>query len=97
MEITSLTDTDPMLAHLPSDAVILTIEGARESLTLASKLLIDLQVMNDEAHDLCEELEVLLETLNQITNMSQRLQNIWLNLSLNGSKQRKIWNPQVQE
>tara|TARA_B110000438_G_scaffold136895_1_gene132282 strand:+ start:3066 stop:3551 length:486 start_codon:yes stop_codon:yes gene_type:complete len=64
MEITALLDTDPMLAHLPSDAVILTIEGARESLPLASKLLIDLQVMNDEAHDLCEELEVLLETLN---------------------------------
>ena len=64
MEITSLSDTDPMLAHLPSDAIILAIEGARESLPLASKLLIDLQVMNDEAHDLCEELEVLLETLN---------------------------------
>ena len=38
MEITSLSDTDPMLAHLPSDAIILAIEGARESLPLASKL-----------------------------------------------------------
>jgi len=64
MDIAALSETDPMLAHLPEDAIILTIEEARESLPLASKLLINLQVMNDEAHDLCEELEVLLESLN---------------------------------
>ena len=38
MEITSLSETDPMLAHLPSDAIILAIEGARECLPLAAKL-----------------------------------------------------------
>ena len=64
MDVCFLSEADPMLAHLPEDAIILTIEEARDSLPLASKLLIDLQVMNDEAHDLCEELEVLLESLN---------------------------------
>ena len=62
MEITALLDTDPMLAHLPSDAIILAIEGARESLPLASKLLIDLQVMHMMLIKLKKVL--LLETLN---------------------------------
>lgn len=64
MEISSLSQTDPMLQHLPRDAIIMTIEGARESFPLAVKLLIELQIMNEEAHDLCEELEVLLESLS---------------------------------
>ena len=63
MDVCFLSESDPMLAHLPEDATILTIEEARESLPLVSKLLINLQVMNDEAHDLCEELEILLESL----------------------------------
>ena len=48
---------------LPRGARIVTIEEARENLPKVTRWLAELQAMSDEAHDLTEELEVLLETL----------------------------------
>ena len=41
---------------------ILSIEQARESLTYVERLLSTLQAIVDEAHDMTEEIEILLET-----------------------------------
>lgn len=63
MDITSISEGDPSLIHLPLDARLVNIEEARESLPRVLPLIAELQAMNDEAHDLTEELEILLETL----------------------------------
>ena len=51
------------LRVLPRGARIVTIEEARENLPKVTRWLAELQAMSDEAHDLTEELEVLLESL----------------------------------
>jgi hypothetical protein len=63
MEIGMLENSEERTQLLPHDAHLVTIEQARESLSEAVQLLIELQVMNDYAHDLTEEIEILLEDL----------------------------------
>ena len=63
MEIGMLENSEERTQLLPHDAHLVTIEQARESLPEAIQLLIELQVMNDYAHDLTEEIEILLEDL----------------------------------
>ena len=64
MEISMLENSDQKVQLLPHNAHLVTIEQARESLDEAVQLLIELQVMNDYAHDLTGEMEVLLEDLD---------------------------------
>ena len=63
MEIGMLEDSEERVQVKPHNAHLVTIEQARESLPEAMELLIELQVMNDYAHDLTEEIEILLEDL----------------------------------
>lgn len=63
MEISMLENSDQRVQLLPHNAHLVTIEQARESLDEAVQLLIELQVMNDYAHDLTGEMEILLEDL----------------------------------
>ena len=63
MEISMLENSDQKVQLLPHNAHLVTIEQARESLDEAVQLLIELQVMNDYAHDLTGEMEILLEDL----------------------------------
>ena len=51
------------LQELPQNAHLVTIEQARESLPEAEQLLFELQIKNDQAQGLTEEIEVLLEQL----------------------------------
>ena len=46
---------------LPDGALVVTIEQARDSLSEAKNVLMVLQAMSDEAHDLTNELELLLD------------------------------------
>jgi hypothetical protein len=57
-----LIDEMAILA-LPNDSRIVTIEEARSELDDASRILFTLQALQDEAHDLTEELEIIVETL----------------------------------
>ncbi len=62
MSITELLDEMALLA-LPDGCTVVTIEEAREQLPMAEKVLIAMQSLQDQAHDLTEELEVLVEQL----------------------------------
>ena len=62
MAITELLDEMALLA-LPAGSRVVTIDEARENLPRASKILIAMQSLHDLAHDLTEELEVLVEQL----------------------------------
>ncbi len=62
MAITELLDEMALLA-LPAGSRVVTIDEARENLPRASKILIAMQSLQDLAHDLTEELEVLVEQL----------------------------------
>ena len=61
MELDALEPGEELPYPLPADAKIVTIEEARASLKEASSVLMVLQAMSDEAHDLTDELEVLLD------------------------------------
>ena len=63
MEINMLENSEEITQQLPHNAHLVSIEQARESLPEAKQLLIELQVMNDYAHDLTEEIEILLGDL----------------------------------
>lgn len=63
MDTCSLKDEEMAMRVLPRGARIVTIEEARENLPKVTRWLAELQAMSDEAHDLTEELEVLLESL----------------------------------
>ena len=63
MELSMLENGEEKLRKLPYNAQLVTIEQARESLVEAVQYLIELQVMNDEAHHLTEEIEILLQVL----------------------------------
>jgi len=63
MDACSLADEENALRTLPEGARIVSIEEARENLPKVTRWLAELQAMSDVAHDLTEELEVLLETL----------------------------------
>ena len=62
MSLTELLDEMALLA-IPDGSKVVTIEEARGELPLAKKLLCSLQALQDQAHDLTEELEVLVEEL----------------------------------
>jgi hypothetical protein len=63
MEVCSLIDSDDVLQSLPEGHRIVSLDEARENLPKATAWLAELQAMSDVAHDLTEELEVLLESL----------------------------------
>ena len=63
MEVCSLVDADGALEILPKGCRIVSLDEARENLPKATAWLAELQAMSDVAHDLTEELEVLLESL----------------------------------
>ena len=97
MEINMLENSEEITQQLPHNAHLVTIEQARESLPEAKQLLIELQVMNDYAHDLTEEIEVLLEDLEPedehvvevadiLANTIRNWQIISSNLSLTGAR-----------
>ena len=60
MDACSLADEENALRTLPEGARIVSIEEARENLPKVTRWLAELQAMSDVAHDLTEELEVLL-------------------------------------
>lgn len=61
MEINELSTDEELPYPLPDGATVVTIEQARASLNEASSVLMVLQAMSDEAHDLTNELELLLD------------------------------------
>ena len=63
MELEEMKDRLDLVNTLPKNAQIVTLEHARASLDEAQRILSVLQSMSDEAHDLTDELELVLETL----------------------------------
>ena len=61
MELNELSAEEILPYPLPDGAVVVTIEQARATLPEASNILMVLQAMSDEAHDLTNELELLLD------------------------------------
>ena len=61
MELNELSPDEELPYPLPDGATVVTIEQARASLKEASSVLMVLQAMSDEAHDLTDELELLLD------------------------------------
>ena len=61
MELDELSPEASLPYPLPEGALVVTIEDARASLPEASNVLMVLQAMSDEAHDLTNELELLLD------------------------------------
>ena len=61
MELDELSPDADLPYPLPEGAMVVTIEQARASLTEASNVLMVLRAMSDEAHDLTDELELLLD------------------------------------
>ena len=61
MELDELSPEAALPYPLPEGALVVTIEQARASLPEASNVLMVLQAMSDEAHDLTNELELLLD------------------------------------
>ena len=61
MELNDLSTEEILPYPLPDGAVVVTIEQARATLPEASNILMVLQAMSDEAHDLTNELELLLD------------------------------------
>ena len=62
MNVTDLLDEMSLLA-IPEGCKVVSIEEARDELPIAKKLLFSLQSLQDQANDLTEELEILIETL----------------------------------
>ena len=75
-----LENQEENLVKLPYNAQLVTIEQARESLPEAEQLLIQLQFMNEEAHHLTDEIEILLENLDpedeHVVEVADRLASI---------------------
>jgi len=61
MELDELSPEATLPYPLPDGALVVTIEQARDSLSEAKNVLMVLQAMSDEAHDLTNELELLLD------------------------------------
>ena len=61
MELDELSPEAALPYPLPEGALVVTIEQARASLPEASNVLMVLQAMSDEATDLTNELELLLD------------------------------------
>jgi hypothetical protein len=61
MELNELSPDAELPYPLPDGAKVVTIDEARSSLPEACNVLMVLQAMSDEAHDLTDELELLLD------------------------------------
>jgi hypothetical protein len=61
MELNELSPEATLPYPLPEGAIVVTIEQARKTLPEAQNVLMVLQAMSDEAHDLTNELELLLD------------------------------------
>ncbi len=61
MELDELSPEAVLPYPLPDGAVVVTIEQARATLPEARNVLMVLQALSDEAHDLTNELELLLD------------------------------------
>ena len=61
MELNELSPEATLPYPLPDGAIVVTIEQARKTLPEAQNVLMVLQAMSDEAHDLTNELELLLD------------------------------------
>ena len=96
MTIGELLDEMALLA-LPSGTRVVTIEEARQELPIAKRLLYSMQALQDEAHDLTEELEILVECLNpnhehviqiadQLGSLVKEWQNLGDRLEITGSR-----------
>jgi len=79
MSISELLDEMALLG-LPDGSKVVTIDEARNELPLARKLLQSLQALQDEAHDLTEELEILVEQLpphhEHVAEVAEQLGNL---------------------
>ena len=87
MDLSELLDEMALLA-LPDGSKVVTIEEAREELPRARRLLASLQSLQDEAHDLTEELEILDEDLpphhEHVVEVAEQLGNLvkeWQDIS----------------
>ncbi|MEL0100770.1 MAG: DUF2203 family protein [Euryarchaeota archaeon] len=74
MSLTELLDEMALLA-IPEGCKVVTIEEARNELPIAKKHLFELQSLQDQAHDLTEELEVIVESLPPFHEHVQELAN----------------------
>ena len=79
MSISELLDEMALLA-LPDGTRVVTIDEARNELPMAIRLLNNLQSLQDQAHDLTEELEILVEALpphhEHVTEVADQLGNL---------------------
>lgn len=77
MEIADLLNFEQAIDEIPNGAKVVTIEEARDSLPVAKKLLIKLQSISDNAADLTEELDIILESYdsnhNHVTELADYL------------------------
>ena len=62
MEVSDLLNFEQAHDKIPSTAKMMTIDEARESLPRARALMIQLQAISDNAADLTEELDIILES-----------------------------------
>ena len=96
MSISELLDEMALLA-LPDGTRVVTIDEARNELPMAIRLLNNLQSLQDQAHDLTEELEILVEALpphhehvaevaDQLGNLVKEWQGIGDRLESTGAK-----------
>ena len=74
MSITELLDEMALLA-IPEGWKVVTIEEARKELPIAKNLLFELQSLQDQAHDLTEELEIIVESLHPFHEHVQEIAN----------------------
>ncbi|DAC57560.1 MAG TPA: DUF2203 family protein [Candidatus Poseidoniales archaeon] len=77
MEVCDLLDLEQVLGDMPSGAKVMTIEEARASLPSARAILIQLQSISDNAADLTNELDIILERYdsnhNHVTELADYL------------------------
>ena len=89
MSLTELLDEMALLA-IPEGCKVVTIEEARNELPIAKKCLFELQSLQDLAHDLTEELEIIVETLppfhEHVQELAGQLSNIVKEWQLIGDK-----------
>ena len=77
MEVCDLLDLERVLGDMPSGTKVMTIDEARASLSIARAILIQLQSISDNAADLTNELDIILERYdsnhNHVTELADYL------------------------
>jgi len=77
MKVCDLLDFEQALGDIPSGAKVMTIEEARASLPTAQAILVQLQSISDNAADLTNELDIILERYdsnhNHVTELADYL------------------------